>query len=90
MNNKKSKKLRGRPKKIISYPSVNYHYILFDVIDKKTNKVIRALGFDEKQAKSTVKFEKVKVRPTKVKSLTDSIGHKRAHKLLKKFGEQWV
>lgn len=85
------KRKAGRPKKIINYPiTANYHYILYDLIDKKTNKVKRALGATEAQAKSTVNFDKMKIRPTKLKELTDKFGHNKTHLMLKKYGNQWI
>lgn len=80
----------GRPKKIINYPSHNYTYLMYDIIDKKTNKLIRAIGATEEQAKAVVKFKKIKIKPTKVKELTDTLGHTKTNELLKKFGPQWI
>lgn len=87
---KNTMKKAGRPFKEIHYPSVNYHYVLYDLIDKNSKKLVRAIGSTESQAKAAVKFTKIKIKPTKVKDLTDKMGHHGAHKLLKKFGENWV
>lgn len=63
---------------------------MYDLMDKKTKKVVRAVGCTEEQAKSAVKFKKVKISPTKIKNITDELGHQKAHKYLKNFGDQWI
>lgn len=83
-------KKNGRPKKVIHYPSYNFTYLMYDLMDKKTKKVARAVASSEEQAKSTVKFAKIKIAPTKIKALTDKLGHSETHKYLKKFGDQWI
>lgn len=80
----------GRPKKVIHYPSYNFTYLMYDITDKKTKKTVRVLGCSEAQARAAVKFEKVKIKPTKIKQLTDQLGHHETHVYLKKFGEQWI
>lgn len=80
----------GRPKKVMHYPSYNFTYVMYDLMDKKTKKVVRTVDSSEDRAKSTVKFAKIKITPTKIKALTDKLGHQGAHNLLKKYGDQWI
>ena len=80
----------GRPRKVTEFPSVNYKFILYDLVNKKNNKKVRMVGRDDAQVKRLSNFEKVKVKPTKVKDLVDEMGHTKANKFLKQFGEQWV
>lgn len=81
---------RGRPKKQILYPSVNYTYMLYDLINKKNKKKLRIPGATEEQAKTASGFKKIKIKPSKIKEITDEFGHKNAHIFLKQFGNQWV
>lgn len=78
----------GRPKKIIDYPSVNYSYILFDIITNKQK--YRMPGSSSELLKQKLEFKKVKIKPSKVKEITDEMGHKEAHKFLKSIGAKWV
>ena len=83
----------GRPKKQpIDYPTVNYTYILYDLINKANNKKVRMPACSEVQAKvrSKVRFKKVKVKPSRIKEITDELGHTKANAYLKQFGNDWV
>jgi len=52
--------------------------------------MVRVLGISEEAARAKTDFSKGKVRPTKVKALTDQLGHKRANAYLKNFGPEWI
>ena len=82
----------GRPKKEpIHYPAKHsFVNILFDIEDINTHQLVRLTGVSPDQVRTKVEFKRVQIRPTKMKRLTDNLGHKGTHRLLKRYGPAWI
>lgn len=78
-------------KELFEYPK-NYTYTLYDVInkEKKSSKISRAVALSENDVRIILGVKRAKIRPTRITDLIKSFGHKKTHKLLKKFGNSWV
>ena len=71
----------GRPRNsTVSYPQ-NYQYVLYEMIDKDKNSVIRTLPAVPSHSK---------LRPVRLHKLLTKYGHSKTTKFLKGFGDNWV
>ena len=75
----------ARKRKTNIYKPNGYPYVLFDVGSQFV------VAVSEDQAKEQMNPRRKKSpEPVHIKSLTDKLGHNKAHDFLTKFGSQWM